>query len=223
MTGVDVYTGLSLLGGLLALDQTSLGQTMASRPLVAGTAAGWILGSPLVGLTVGAILEVFFLSAFPVGGVRYPETGPSAIVAAAGAVWVGAPAGLPLGVALGLGWAFLGEATIHAMRRRNEGVAPSPSGGSATPAAVVTAHLRGLAVDFLRGGVLTALGLVAAARLLPVLGPAWPLELGGTVVVLGLAGALGLGGLTSCYAVRGWRVGALLAGLAAGGAVGVFL
>lgn len=221
--GASVYAGLSLLGGLLALDQTSLGQTMASRPLVAGTAAGWLVGSPLVGLTVGGILEVFFLSAFPVGGVRYPETGPAAVVAAAGAAWVSGPGGLPLGVALGLLWAFLGEASIQVMRRRNEALPAVAGDGGMTPGTVVRSHLRGLGVDFLRGSVLTAAGLLAAAGALPTLASWWPLDAGGSGVVLGMAGALGLGGLASCYALRGWRVGALLAGLAAGSAVGIFL
>ncbi|MED5200176.1 MAG: hypothetical protein VYB51_10255 [Gemmatimonadota bacterium] len=41
---------LAILGGLLALDATSVGQFMISRPLVAGTLAGWWLGDPGVGL-----------------------------------------------------------------------------------------------------------------------------------------------------------------------------
>lgn len=221
MTGP--FTGLSLLGGLLALDQTSVGQTMASRPLVAGVATGWILGAPLTGLAVGGVLEALFLPAFPVGGSRFPETGPSAVVGAAAAVWTGGPAGVPLGVALGLAWAFLGDATIQVMRRRREGRAVDPEAGTLRPAAVVRAQVREVTVDFLRGAVLTGAGLLLADRLLPELAGAWPLNAGGSGVVLGLAGALSLGGLASCYALRGWRIGALLAGLVAGGAVGAFL
>jgi len=65
---------LTLLGGLLALDGTSLGQFMISRPLVAGVLTGWMVGDPVLGLLIGGILEVYFISIFPVGGA---ERGPS--------------------------------------------------------------------------------------------------------------------------------------------------
>jgi len=58
---------LTLLGGLLALDGTSLGQFMISRPLVAGVLTGWMVGDPLLGLLIGGILEIYFISIFPVG------------------------------------------------------------------------------------------------------------------------------------------------------------
>ena len=77
---------LALLGGLLALDATSVGQFMISRPLVAGTLAGWWLGDPAVGLEVGAILELFHLAGVPAGGSRVPESGPATVVAAAARV-----------------------------------------------------------------------------------------------------------------------------------------
>lgn len=218
-----MYLSLSLLGALLALDQTSLGQFMLSRPLVAGTAAGWILGDPTTGLLVGGVLEVLFLPAFPVGGARYPETGPSTVAAAAGATWTGGAAGLALGVTLGIVLALAGEGTIRALRRRNEGIAPGAGGGPVRPAAVVRGHLAALALDGARGLVMTAAGVAVARWLLPAVARAWNPGPGGTLAVLGVAAAFALGGLVSCYGVRGWRRLALLAGLVAGGAAGALL
>ena len=93
---------LALLGGLLALDGTSVGQFMVSRPLVAGTLAGWWLGDPVLGLEVGAILELFHLAGVPAGGAHVPESGPASVVAVAVAMSAGGPGGLALAVVAGL-------------------------------------------------------------------------------------------------------------------------
>jgi len=84
---------LAILGGLLALDATSVGQFMISRPLVAGTLAGWWLGDPGLGLEIGAILELFYLAGVPAGGSRVPETGSASVVAVAVAMSAGGLAG----------------------------------------------------------------------------------------------------------------------------------
>jgi mannose/fructose/N-acetylgalactosamine-specific phosphotransferase system component IIC len=52
---------LTLLGAVVALDATSFGQLMLSRPLVAGTLAGALVGLPLEGALVGAMLEALSL------------------------------------------------------------------------------------------------------------------------------------------------------------------
>ena len=74
---------VSLLGGLLALDGTSVGQFMVSRPLVAGALVGWLLGDPATGVAVGAILELYLLVSFPTGGSRFPEGATATVVAVA--------------------------------------------------------------------------------------------------------------------------------------------
>lgn len=49
------------------LDRTAILQGMVCRPLVAAPLTGWLLGQPLVGLEVGALLELLWLSRLPVG------------------------------------------------------------------------------------------------------------------------------------------------------------
>ena len=56
---------------------------MVSRPLIAGTLAGWWLGDPALGLEIGAIFELFHLAGVPAGGSRVPESGPASVVAVA--------------------------------------------------------------------------------------------------------------------------------------------
>ena len=100
---------LTLLGGLLALDGTSFGQFMFSRPLVAGVLTGWIMGDPVTGLLIGGLLEVYFISIFPVGGAEFPEGGPPTLVAVATGVAVSGPAGIAFGALLGFLLSRLGS------------------------------------------------------------------------------------------------------------------
>jgi len=91
---------LVLWGTLVALDLVSVPQAMLSRPLVAGTVAGWILGDVEAGLRVGVVLELFALDVLPIGAVRYPDYGPATVVGVALAA--GAPWEFGLGVSVGV-------------------------------------------------------------------------------------------------------------------------
>ena len=74
---------IALVGGVLALDATSVGQFMLSRPLVAGALTGWMLGDPALGLLIGTVLELYLLVSFPSGGARFPEGTTATVVAVA--------------------------------------------------------------------------------------------------------------------------------------------
>jgi mannose/fructose/N-acetylgalactosamine-specific phosphotransferase system component IIC len=52
---------LVLWGAVVGLDLVSVPQAMLSRPLVAGTVAGWLAGDLEAGLRVGVLLELFAL------------------------------------------------------------------------------------------------------------------------------------------------------------------
>jgi len=150
---------------LVGLDVVSVPQLMFSRPLVAGMLGGAVVGRPLPGLAVGALLELFAMETLPVGAARAPDWGPGAV--AAGAVAAAAPAnpaGL-LGVVLAaLASAWVGGWLTHGMRRANAGSVKART--AALEAGDVSALQRiltlGLARDVLRGGVLTAATLVLA-------------------------------------------------------------
>src|SRR5215212_4283132 len=74
---------LALLGAVLGLDVVSFPQAMISRPLVAATLAGFLVGRPEAGLLVGAALELFALETLPFGASRYPEWGSASVVGGA--------------------------------------------------------------------------------------------------------------------------------------------
>jgi mannose/fructose/N-acetylgalactosamine-specific phosphotransferase system component IIC len=161
---------LSLLGGLLALDATSLGQFMLSRPLIAAGLAGMIAGNPAGGIVVGVLLEAIHLAVLPVGAARYPEAGPAAVAAAgAYAGTTSSQVALLASVVFMLAWGWVGGRSVEAMRRLNARTVV-PAEGPIDAAAVERLHLRALALDFGRGAAVTLAGLVVLGTLLETLG-----------------------------------------------------
>lgn len=161
-------TDLALLvvwGTLVGLDLVTIPQAMIARPFVAGTVAGLILGDPLTGGMIGAILELFAFDVLPVGAVRYPDYGLGAVAGATAAA--GAPGILGVGVAVALGLliAYLGQLGMGVVRRLNTAdvrrVRAQLDEGDG--AAVVRVHVRGFARDVVRAAAVTGVGLVCAA------------------------------------------------------------
>ena len=194
---------LVLLGGLLALDATSVGQFMVSRPLVAGTLAGWLLGDVALGLELGVILELFHLAGVPAGGTRVPETGPASVVAVSVALSAGGFAGLALGLVAGLAVAELGGMTVGVQRHLVAGLFDRMRGGSVTASKVTAAHLSSVALDFVRGTVVTAVGLGVGGFLSGVLMSRWPLPYETTVALIMVGAFVHLGALLKGFG--GWK------------------
>ena len=69
-------------GGLCAVERRGFLQAMVSRPLVAGTGAGWLLGDVQAGLYVGLLFELYYLGAASLGASR-PENDTLAATAGA--------------------------------------------------------------------------------------------------------------------------------------------
>lgn len=206
---------LAALGGLLALDATSVGQVMVSRPLVAGTLAGWVLGAPGLGFALGAVLEIYLLVSFPVGGSRFPEGAPATVVAVATAASAPLAGAEALGLALGLVWGQLGGVSISWLRTLNARIMPGPD--TPVPARrVVAAHLAAIGLDFLRGALVTVSGVVAGRVLAGALAATWPLDSMATRGLLLLGGMVSLGILVRSFGGLRRRGGLLAAGAAGG-------
>ena len=185
---------LSLLGGVVGLDGTSVGQFMVSRPLVVGVLTGWLAGEPLLGAAIGAVLEIYLLVSFPTGGSRFPE-GATATVVAVGAAGAGAgPEALALGVAVGLVWGHVGGFSITLLRRLNADLVPDE--GQPTPSAgrLTGLHLTTVGLDFARGALVTAAGLGVGGFVVRGMAPIWPLDTAASVglVLVGASVSLGI-------------------------------
>lgn len=79
----------ALIAVLLGLDRTAVGQFMISRPIVAGPLTGLLLGDPLVGLQVGALVELLWIGRLPVGAAIPPDDTQVAVASTVLAVSAG--------------------------------------------------------------------------------------------------------------------------------------
>lgn len=153
---------LAALGAVVGLDVVSVGQGMLSRPLVAATLAGALLGRPVAGLLAGATLELVALETLPVGASRYPEWGSAAVVA--GALFAreadGAAGALALAVLAGVSTAWLGGLSMVLLRRMNGQLARAnlATVAAGSTRAVVGLQLAGIAADLVRGFALSIVG-----------------------------------------------------------------
>lgn len=209
MNGVDIVV-LSLLGGVLGLDTVSFPQAMLSRPIVGATLAGAVLGNASAGLLIGATLELFAVDTLPFGASRYPEWGSAAVIG--GALFVKAgnfTAGRltttvlsALVIAWVGGWSMVQvrKLNAHWARARHDAVA---SGARRT---VIGLQVAGLTADFVRGVVLTAVGLAALQPLQVAALQRWATDAAlSREMVAGAAGAVALGAAYKLFhAVHGF-------------------
>jgi PTS system mannose-specific IIC component len=215
-----------LLGGFVGLDVASVPQVMFSRPIVAGLLGGTLVGHPLPGLAMGALLELFALDTLPVGATRNPDWGPGSVAAGAlaGSHTDGFPASGFLGlvlVAVVIAWA--GGWMVHLVRRANVAavVARRAALDAGDAAAIRVVQWQGLLRDGGRSLALTMLALALGDQVSTLFasrgaGPqaVSQLALAATSVGGALVAGLRLAGQGS---QRVW----LAAGLAAGLAVSV--
>jgi len=217
---------LAGLAGVLSLDATAFFQSMISRPLVAGIAAGAIVGDLGLGLVVGATLELVWVGALPVGAAGFPDATSGAVVGT-GVGWLlgggGGDRAVALfgGVVAGLVAGAVGRALVGLLRRANERYAARALAKASEEDArgVGEAVALGLLTRFGLGAALTA-GFLWAWSGLPAGPPSsgnaypallWAAPLGAAAVAARakgaadrwlLAGGFGVG-LVVTLAVRG--------------------
>jgi mannose/fructose/N-acetylgalactosamine-specific phosphotransferase system component IIC len=212
---------LALLGALVGLDVVSFPQAMISRPLVAATLAGALVGQPVRGLVIGVVLELFALEMLPVGASRYPEWGSASVVGGAlhGLTPEGSSGALLIAVWAALITAMFGGWSMVQHRRliaRSTAAARSELAAGSSRA-VTAIQLRGLTADLVRAGLVTALALALFAPLTRALVTMWTMDDGlSRALVVALAGAVGGAAVWNVtHTVRHARW-FLLGGLAAG-------
>jgi PTS system mannose-specific IIC component len=174
MSGFDIHTMVqvltaALLGGLIGLDRTAVGQFMVSQPVVAGPLTGWALGDPLSGLVIGGMLELVWVLDMPIGTFVPADSTVAAVASTAIAV-IGSHGALQLPV---IGFSLLlttamAQLTMfadHLMRQRNARLPEfALAAAGVTETRIAIAHLAGLVAFFLKSFVL-CLVLVPAGLL----------------------------------------------------------
>ncbi len=185
---------LLLWGTIVGLDLVSVPQALLSRPLVAASVAGWLVGDLNTGLRVGAVLELFALDVLPVGASRYPEYGPAAVGAALTAASLPPRIGIGVGVLLGLAVAILAGWSLgwlrHANARHVHRLAAGVNSGSVR--AIRTLQWAGLGRDLFRSATMTlvAMALAYGSFVLGSLVWRFPTLVTEALIGVGLAAAL---------------------------------
>lgn len=160
---------IAVLGGLLGLDVVSFPQAMISRPLVAATLAGVLVGHSASGLLVGAVLELIALETLPFGASRYPEWGSASVVG--GAIFASHPShpagAMTCAMVAALATTWIGGWTMVKLRQANAGWARDRRDAleAGSRGAVTSLQLMGMTADLARGAVLTGLAYTLLAPL----------------------------------------------------------
>ncbi len=212
---------LIVLGAVLGLDVVSFPQAMISRPIVAATAAGALIGQPGRGLAMGVALEFFALESLPFGASRYPEWGSAAVIG--GTLFAQSPDGTAAAMTTSAFFALVsasvGGSSMILLRRwnafwvRRQQTRIARGSGSA----VMTLQLGGLSSDLLRGGVITAAGLILLTPLHEaVLGTLTMTPTVSRAFVVSIASAVGLAAVWKVVRLTPGARWFLLAGLAVG-------
>ncbi|HET7564761.1 MAG TPA: PTS sugar transporter subunit IIC [Gemmatimonadaceae bacterium] len=221
---LSLVLALALLGGLVGLDVVSFPQAMISRPIVAATLGGALLGRPVDGMLMGVVLELLALETLPVGAAWYPEWASAAVVGGALFASRAVPqaGSLALAMLAAVITAWAGGWTMQSVRRLNglwarRNLSSIDAGNAGT---VLNLQVRGLLADFLRGALLTGIAVAIFQPAMIALLQRWHLSAGDSMAV-----AIGIA--TAVAASAAWRrsraapgapwylVGGLAIGLAA--------
>ncbi len=215
---------IALLGALLGMDVVTFPQAMISRPIVAATVAGSLMGNPGGGLIMGVVLELLALGMLPFGASRYPEWGSASVVG--GATFAVYTDGLPGALAASLfaalvtalvsGWSMVKLRRLnasHATRRQDDLDAGSPS-------AVIGTQLFGLTADFVRGGLVTFVARLLFRPAVDAILSRWTTDAADSRgVVVAIVAAVSAGAIWKIFHTVNHARLYLLAGLAAGAAI----
>lgn len=173
------WVTVSAFGGIVGVDATSFAQTMISRPLVAATITGVIMGRPAEALFLGSLLELFAIVILPVGAARYPESG-TASVAATAAYMSSTPLLSPsvalLAVLFSLVWEQVGGQSVVLTRRFNEKFVKFDPNEAAPERRFEWRHRAAIMLDFVRAFVVTVAGIAIGSLAIRGLSQFWNLN-----------------------------------------------
>ena len=212
---------IGLLGALLGLDVVSFPQAMISRPLVAATLAGALIGDAASGMLVGAALELIALETLPFGAAKYPEWGSAATVG--GALFASHPShpagAMTMAVIASIATGWIGAWTMYQLRKLNAHEAHRHRKGldAGARGSVIGLQLTGMSLDLLRGMLLTGIAYAAFRPLMGMIIAVWDLD--GMVsrsLVVGVAATVAMGAAWKLFHSVPWARWTFVGGLCIG-------
>ncbi len=179
MTVVE-FSLAGLVAVLCGLDRMALCQFMISRPVVAAPLAGLVLGEPMLGLTIGALVELLWLGRLPVGATIPPDDTQIAVGGTCLAIHIAAsgsysePVSLALALMIAMPLAKSGQLFDHMARRANDNLGRRVERflHAGEFVAVERGHLLGLVhfavAAFFTFAVVTGLGSLISMAMVPL-------------------------------------------------------
>lgn len=167
---------ISLIGGLINLDDVPFIQTMVSQPIVAAPLIGGIFGNFRAGLIVGAFLELLMVCFFPVG-CSVPVDGSLTAIVATGICLLAGPvfpgpreALIPLSILLALPFGILAQKVSILVRRFNGKISDQAQRVvlDDKPGKIDLLHLSGMGLFYLRSFSLCFISLLIVVPLLKI-------------------------------------------------------
>jgi mannose/fructose/N-acetylgalactosamine-specific phosphotransferase system component IIC len=213
---------IAVLGGLLGLDVVSFPQAMISRPLVAATLAGVLVGHSASGLLVGAVLELIALETLPFGASRYPEWGSASVVG--GAIFASHPShpagAMTCAMVAALATTWIGGWTMVKLRQANATWARDRREAleAGSRGAVTSLQLMGMTADLVRGALLTGVAYALLAPLASLSIARWDVDARlsrsmAVAIAASVAGGAAWKLFHSTHGARWFFVGGLVVGL----------
>jgi mannose/fructose/N-acetylgalactosamine-specific phosphotransferase system component IIC len=219
---VDILP-IAVLGGILGLDVVSFPQAMISRPLVAATLGGALIGEVHSGLLVGAALELIALETLPFGAAKYPEWGSAATVGGAlFAAYPSQPAGaMTMAVLAAIATGWIGGGTMFQLRQLNARSANRKREAldAGARGSVIGLQIGGLSLDLLRGTLLTGIAYAALSPLMSMMMAVsvWDMDARlSRALVVGVAASVAVGAAWKLFHGVVWARWAFAAGLIVG-------
>lgn len=212
---------IAILGGLLGLDVVSFPQAMISRPLVAATLAGGLVGDAMSGMLIGATLELIALETLPFGAAKYPEWGSAATVG--GALFASHPmhpaGAMTMAVIASIATGWIGAWTMYQLRKLNASQANKHSHGLEAGArgTIIGLQLTGLTLDLFRGVLLTGIAYTAFRPLMAITVAVWDMDgMTSRSLVVGVAASVAMGAAWKLFHAVPWARWTFIGGLGFG-------
>ncbi len=211
-----IFLKLSLLGGIIGLDTTVVGQIMISQPLVSGAITGFLLGNLPAGILIGALLQLLWIAAIPIGSAIPPDSSLMAILATAITIMAGkvSPSSMMLAMMISIPVGLLTGKVDVIIRRINISLVHWIEGKleKGEPQVLSRGVIIGVLLFFFKNFLLLLiflpLGVIIQRNLLLIL-PEWGNR--GLGISLGLVPVLGMAVILEGFVTR-HRVSFFLAG-----------
>lgn len=165
---------ISLIGGLINLDDVPLTQMMISQPIVAAPLIGWMFGDLQAGLVIGAFFELLMVYLLPIG-CSVPLDGSLAAIIATGIyLLVGSSFGgqpealISLAILSALPFSALAQKLSVLVREVNNRISDRAQAAvlDKTPGKIDLLHFSGIGLFFLRSFSLCLISLLIAVPII---------------------------------------------------------